>query len=281
MSGKDLIDSVKLSSQICRVINGRTPENFTYELFLDDKGQKISKSKGNGIGIDEWLSYAPQESLAYYMFQSPKKAKRLYFDVIPKACDEYLAHLDRFVTLTPQQQTDDLIWHIHHDEVSGRENPLSFTILLNLASICNTQDPQVLWGFVKRYLPNADESTMPFTNQLISLAIRYFTVFVKPKKIYRSPTSIEADALRDLHDQLIKFYDTQCEGHHEDTFLEAVQTIVYSVGKSYSFPDLRAWFKTLYEVLFGQVEGPRIGSFIELYGIPEFCALIQERLDKK
>ncbi len=266
MSGKDLIDSVKLSSQICRVIGGRAPENLTYELFLDDVGQKISKSKGNGLSMDEWLTYAPQESLAYFMYQAPKKAKRLYFDVIPKAVDEYLQHVSKF---TPEQY-DNPVWHIHGGKAPAAESGLSFNILLNLASVVNADEGSILWGFVKRYVPGADEASMPFLAKMITYAVKYYQDFVKPKKQYRAPNQMEREALQRLHDEL---EDISFESTAED-----LQGIVFEIGKQFAFSDLRQWFGTLYEVLLGQAEGPRMGSFIALFGIAETRALIQEKL---
>jgi lysyl-tRNA synthetase class 1 len=266
MSGKDLIDSVKLSSQVCRVIGGRAPENLTYELFLDDIGQKISKSKGNGLSMDEWLTYAPQESLAYFMYQAPKKAKRLFFDVIPKAVDEYLQHVSKF---TPEQY-DNPVWHIHGGKAPAAESGLSFNILLNLASVVNADEGSILWGFVKRYVPGADEASMPFLAEMITYAVKYYQDFVKPKKQYRAPNQMEREALQRLHDEL---EDISFESTAED-----LQGIVFEVGKQFAFSDLRQWFGTLYEVLLGQAEGPRMGSFIALFGIAETRALIQEKL---
>lgn len=266
MSGKDLIDSVKLSSQICRMFGGDPPENLTYELFLDQEGQKISKSKGNGLSMDEWLTYAPQESLAYFMYQAPKKAKRLYFDVIPKAVDEYLQHVSKFIP----GQYDNPAWHIHSGNVPNPESGLSFNILLNLASVVNAEEGNILWGFVKRYAVGADEVSMPFLAKLINYAVKYYQDFVKPNKQYRSPNQMEREALQRLHDELA---DISLESTAED-----LQTLVYEVGKQFAFSDLRQWFGTLYEVLLGQAEGPRMGSFIALYGIAEMRALIQEKL---
>lgn len=271
MSGKDLIDSVKLSSQICRVIGGRAPENLTYELFLDELGQKISKSKGNGLSMDEWLTYAPQESLAYFMYQSPKKAKRLYFDVIPKAVDEYLQHVSKFDSQSMLEQYDNPAWHIHGGQPHASEVSLSFNILLNLASVVNAEEGSILWGFVKRYVPGADEVSMPFLAKMIAYAVKYYQDFVKPTKQYRVPNQMEREALQRLHDELseISF----------DSSAEDLQAIVFEVGKQFAFTDLRQWFGTLYEVLLGQAEGPRMGSFIALFGIAETRALISEKLN--
>ncbi len=270
MSGKDLIDSVKLSSQICRVLGGRAPENLTYELFLDQEGQKISKSKGNGLSIDEWLTYAPQESLAYFMYQSPKKSKRLYFDVIPRAVDEYLQHVSKHTAQTETEQLDNPSWHVHGGDVPLPESALSFNILLNLASVVNAEESSILWGFVKRYVPGVDETSLPYLAKLIECAVRYYQDFVRPNKQYREPTQMEREALQLLHDELSNI---SLESTAED-----LQSIVFEVGKKFAFSDLRQWFGTLYEVLLGQTEGPRMGSFIVLYGIAETRALIVEKL---
>jgi lysyl-tRNA synthetase class 1 len=271
MSGKDLIDSVKLSSQICRVIGGNPPENLTYELFLDQEGQKISKSKGNGLTIDEWLTYAPAESLAYYMFQAPRKAKRLYFDVIPRAVDDYLNLIEKYPHQQAAEQIDNAVYHIHQGKPPlNSASSLSFGILLNLASVCNAESSEVLWGFVQRYLPNASPETMPVLGHLIDHAIHYYQDFVKPQKVYRQPTSQEAAALKDLYSELGKL--------NNKATAEDLQFIIFEVGKRHNFTELRAWFGTLYEVLLGQKEGPRMGSFIAVYGVDNTCKLIQEKL---
>ena len=270
MSGKDLIDSVKLSTQICRVVGGHPPENFTYELFLDELGQKISKSKGNGLTIDDWLKYAPDVSLAYYMFQSPRKAKRLFFDVIPKHVDDYLAHLAKYETQEPLQQLDNPVWHIHQGNPPKAESGLSFSILLNLASVCNAEDPSTLWGFVSRYQPDATPEKRPFLDKLIKHAIAYYHDRVLPDKVYRNPTDLEKAALEDLLATL-KNLDKTAQANE-------IQTAVYEIGKRHDFSELRAWFLCLYEVLLGQPEGPRMGSFIELYGMEETISLIQSKL---
>lgn len=270
MSGKDLIDSVKLSTQICRAIGGIPPETLTYELFLDQEGQKISKSKGNGLTIDEWLTYVPQESLSYYMFQAPRKAKRLYFDVIPRAVDEYLNLLSKYPEQSPELQVDNPVYHIHKGNVPVSESGLSFSILLNLASVCNTEDPAVLWGFVQKYLPDSSPEKMPFLNELIKHALVYYRDFVKPSKHYRTPNAAEKAALEDLY-QALGNVDASAPA-------DVIQTDVFEVGKRHNFTELRVWFGTLYEVLLGQKEGPRMGSFIALYGIQNMRNLIAEKI---
>ncbi len=268
MSGKDLIDSVKLSSRVCRVLGHPPPEGFNYELFLDDKGTKISKSKGNGLTIEEWLRYAPEESLSYFMYQSPRKAKRLYFDVIPRAVDEYLSFLEKFPDQPLEQQLNNPVWHVHTGHPPREELPLSFAILLNLASVCNTEDKAILWGFISRYAPQARPETMPMVDRLVGYAIAYYRDFVKPTKHYRLPTEEERKALEELAKSL--------KGLAADP--ETIQTEIYEVGKRHHYTNLRDWFKTLYQILLGQEEGPRMGSFVALYGVDETIRLIETAL---
>jgi len=270
MSGKDLIDSVKLSSRITKALGGPPPEPFTYELFLDEQGEKISKSKGNGLSVEEWLTYAPDESLALFMFQKPRTAKRLYFDVIPKTVDEYLSHLDSFPGQEPEKQIENPCWHIHQGAPTGKGSPLSFSILLNLAGVCNTEDKDVLWGFISRYVPDATPETYPMLDQLVGKAIRYYTDFVKPHKSYRAPTDQDRAALEDLLAAL--------DAMEDGASAEDIQTEVYEVGKRHGYENLRDWFKTLYETLLGQEQGPRMGSFFALYGLPESKDLIRRVL---
>jgi lysyl-tRNA synthetase class 1 len=266
MSGKDLIDSVKLSSRICKILGGRPPEGFTYELFLDDKGEKISKSKGNGLSVEEWLRYAPPESLALFMFNSPKSAKRLYFDVIPRHVDDYLTFLDKFQHEEPAKRLQNPVWHIHNGRPPQPEAHLTFGVLLNLASVCHAEDKATLWGFISRYAPTATPATAPILDRLVGHAIAYYQDFVRPTRKHRPPTEIERRALDDLAATLEKL--------PKDATAEAIQTEVYEVGKRHAFADLKAWFQALYEVLLGQPQGPRMGSFIAVYGIPETVALI-------
>jgi len=270
MAGKDLIDSVRLSGQICRVIGGRQPEGYIYELFLDENGEKISKSRGNGLTIEEWLSYAAPESLALYMYQSPKKAKRLYFDVIPKAVDEYVGHLAAYPKEEPAVKLMNPVWHIHDGWPPQAELPISFALLLNLASASNSEDSEVLWGFIRRYAPDATPEAHPLLDRLVGYAIRYFQDFVKPAKLYRAPSEKERAALLDLEKRLAAL--------PSKVFAEEIQSEVYAVGKEHGFEPLRAWFSALYEVLLGQTQGPRFGSFVELYGVAETRALIGKAL---
>ncbi|MFC4350124.1 lysine--tRNA ligase [Fodinicurvata halophila] len=270
MSGKDLIESVKLASRICKILGHRPPEGFSYELFLDENAQKISKSKGNGLTIDEWLTYAPQESLALYMFQKPRTAKRLYFDVIPKTVDEYLSHLGKFETEEPERQLENPVWHIHNGQPPREATHVSFSLLLNLVGTCNSDDPAVIWGFISRYAPSATPENDPLLDRLVHYAIAYYRDFVKPTKQYRTPEAGERAALEDLLQRLEQLPD--------DAESETIQNEVYAVGKDHAFEPLRAWFKTCYEILLGQQQGPRLGSFFALYGLENSRQLIREAL---
>ena len=270
MSGKDLIDSVKLSSRICKVLGAKPPEGFTYELFLDENAEKISKSKGNGLTVDEWLSYAPPESLSLFMYQAPKRAKRLYFDVIPKSVDDYLTFLEKYEAEGEAAKLENPVWHIHAGLPPRSEAHLTFSILLNLASVCNAEDKSVLWGFISRYAPKASPASAPILDRLAGHAIVYYHDFVKPKKSYRAPSEMERAALQDLESTLAAL--------PASADAEAIQTQVYEVGKRHPFPDLRSWFQALYEILLGQAQGPRMGSFIALYGLAETLVLLRKVL---
>ncbi|HEX5957784.1 MAG TPA: lysine--tRNA ligase [Hyphomicrobiaceae bacterium] len=270
MCGKDLIDSVTLSSKICRALGGTPPENYVYELFLDQNGAKISKSKGNGLTIEEWLTYASPESLSLFMFQKPRAAKRLYFDVIPKAVDEYLAYLSAYPSEEPKAQLENPAWHIHTGNPPAAELPISFALLLNLVSVSNAEDKATLWGFIRKYAPGATPERYPILDQLVGYALAYYRDFVKPEKTYRLPTEMERKALQELSDELGKVPD--------GATAEELQNIVYAVGKAHAFEPLRAWFSALYEVLLGQSQGPRFGGFIELYGVEQTRTLIAKAL---
>ncbi|MDX1710091.1 MAG: lysine--tRNA ligase [Rhodovibrionaceae bacterium] len=270
MSGKDLIESVKLGSRITKILDGRPPEGFHYELFLDEEGQKISKSKGNGLTADEWLTYAPEESLSLFMYQKPRAAKRLYFDVIPKTADDYLTFLRKFPGEPPERQVENPVWHIHNGAPPREESGLSYSILLNLASAANTEDRAVLWGFISRYDPDASPQSAPFLDRLVGTAIRYYQDFVKPAKRYRAPDERERAAMEDLLGELSAL--------PADAESETYQTAVYEVGKRHDFENLRDWFRALYEVLLGQEQGPRMGSFIALYGLENFKDLMNRAL---
>ena len=284
MAGKDLIESVTLSSKICRALGGTPPEGFNYELFLDDKGEKISKSKGNGLTIDEWLRYASPESLSLFMFQKPKSAKRLYFDVIPRAVDEYLQLLAAYPRQDAKARLDNAVWHIHDGAPPETKLPVSFALLLNLVAASNAHDKDVLWGFIRRHVPGASPDAFPLLDQLAGYAVRYYEDFVRPAKRYRAPDDVERGALSALSEALARA--------RPDSSADELQTILYDVGRSvprYQDPNAKgatpdkpgvsnAWFNAIYEVLLGESKGPRFGGFIELYGIAETRALIDKAL---
>jgi len=270
MAGKDLIDSVSVGNKICRTLGSQPPEGFNYELFLDDQGQKISKSKGNGLTIEEWLRYASPESLQLFMYQKPMTAKRLFFDIIPKNVDEYFAHLGGFTDQDTKQQISNPVWHIHAGNVPQSDMPVSFSLLLNLVSASNAQDSDVLWGFIERYAPGTSRESHPVLDQMVGYAINYFSDFVKPTKSFRLASEQEQKALQDLSDRLAELA--------ADSDGQAVQSVVYAVGKEHGFEPLRDWFAALYEVLLGQKQGPRFGSFAALYGLKETQELIAKGL---
>ena len=272
MFGKDHQANAPLYSKITRVLGARPPEQFVYELFLDDKGEKISKSKGNGIAVEEWLKYAPQESLALFMWQKPKTAKRLYFDVIPKAVDEYLTFLEKYPSEPPEKQVENPVWHIHGGQPPQWSSPVSFALLLNLVSAANASTKEVLWGFISKYAPEANPEDSPLLDDLVGYALAYYEDFVKPAKSYRAPTEDERKALNDLANRL------RALEHVGDA--EDLQTLVFSVGKDHEFENLRDWFKAIYEVCLGQSQGPRFGGFIKLYGVVETAKLIEDALDR-
>ena len=271
MSGKDLIDSVKVSNQICKILGGVPPEGFNYELFLDEEGQKISKSKGNGLTMEDWLRYGTPESLSYYMFQSPKSAKRLFFDVIPKATDEYLQQLDAYQGQDEAKQIDNPVWHVHTGRPPQSGSPVSFSLLLNLVSAANASDKAILWGFLSRYIPGATPESQPLLDQMAGYAINYYEDFVRPNKVFREPDSRERSAMEDLAERL-KDLGPAC------TDVDLIQNEVYAAGKDAGFEPLRGWFAALYEVLLGQSQGPRFGSFVAIFGIERTIALIESGL---
>lgn len=277
MSGKDLIDSVRLSNQVCKVLGGVSPEGFHYELFMDENNQKISKTKGNGLTMEDWLRYGAPESLAYYMFQSPRSAKRLFFDVIPKAADEYLQQLDAYNrppaegANTASNKLDNPAWHIHAGAPPTQGSPVSFSLMLNLVSAANASNQDILWGFLSRYIPGATPDSQPMLARMASGAINYYEDFVRPNKRFRAPSGQERAAMEDLLDRL-KALPAGCQD------AELIQNEVYAAGKDADFEPLRAWFTALYEVLLGQSQGPRFGSFVAIYGVAETITLIDRAL---
>jgi lysyl-tRNA synthetase class 1 len=272
MYGKDLIPSAELSARIVKILGGRPPEGFNYELFLDNEGRKISKSKGNGLSVEEWLRYGTPESLAYYMYQAPRRAKRLYFDVIPRAIDDYLASVERMPTDEPAKAADNPAWHIHNGQnVDFHSGGVSFGMLLNLASVAHTEDKDVLWQYLRRYVPGATPENAPYLDKLLQGAVAYFQDFVKATKKFRLPTDKERTALKDLADTLRRIPDSESA--------EFIQNEVYEAGKRhFAKEELRQWFKTLYEVLLGSEQGPRMGAFIKLYGRDNVVRLIDRAL---
>ena len=284
MAGKDLIDSVKLSGAICRALGGLPPEGFNYELFLDDKGQKISKSKGNGLTIDEWLRYANPESLSLFMYREPKAAKRLYFDVIPRHVDEYAQLLEAYERQDARQRLSNPVWHIHSGDPPPPEMPISFSMLLTLVASSNAENPETLWGFIARYRPGVTPRTHPKLDALVGYAIHYFRDFVLPQKKFREPAAVERAALLDLRDALSQL--------PADASAEQIQEVVYEVGRREPFLDKSGkiktkdgkpgvaldWFNMLYQVLLGQEKGPRFGSFVAIYGLNNTVDMIDGTL---
>jgi len=272
MYGKDHSTNTPIYDRICQILGWKAPEHFTYELFLDDTGQKISKSSGNGISIDEWLSYASTESLSYFMYQKPKTAKRLYFDVIPKAVDEYHQQLRAYPDQDIKAQLNNPVYHIHNGDVPESRMVVPFSMLLNLASVAGAEDKETLWGFIRRYAPEASPETHADLDAAAGFAVRYYNDFVKPGKTYRAPTDPEREALEDLRDRL-KAWDGAADA-------EELQGLVFACGRE-RFDPMRDWFKALYEVLLGASQGPRFGGFIALYGVDETVRLIDDALAGK
>ena len=282
MAGKDLIDSVKLSGQICKALGGTPPEGFNYELFLDENGQKISKSKGNGLTIEEWLKYASPESLSLFMYREPKAAKRLYFDVIPRNVDDYFQFLDGYARQDAKQRLANPVWHIHSGHPPQADMPVSFAMLLTLVSSSNAENAETLWGFIGRYRPGVTPRTHPKLDAMVGYAIQYFRDFVLPQKKFREPSEVERKALQDLRDAL-----SNLKG---DASAEDIQNVVYEIGRREPFLDHAKkakdgrpgvsldWFNMLYQVLLGQEKGPRFGSFVAVYGIDNTVSMIDGAL---
>lgn len=282
MAGKDLIDSVKLSGKIAQAIGGTPPEGFNYELFLDDKGQKISKSKGNGLTIEEWLRYASPESLSLFMYREPKAAKRLYFDVIPRNVDEYQQFLDGYARQDLKQRLANPVWHIHSGNPPQADMPVTFQLLLTLVSSSNAENADTLWGFIGRYRPGVTPQSHPKLDAMVGYAINYYRDFVAPTKVFRDPTDAERAALQDLRDALSQL--------PADATAEAIQDVVYEIGRREPFLDHKKtakdgkpgvsldWFNMLYQVLLGQEKGPRFGSFVAVYGVNNAVAMIDGAL---
>ena len=272
MYGKDLIESAKIGDRLIKILGGRPPEGLVYELFLSGDGQKISKSKGNGLSVEDWLAYGPEESLAYFMHQKPKTAKRLSLDVISKATDDYLAFAGKMAAETdPAQLAENPAWHVPGPPPQGLTN-LTYSMLLNLVSVANAEDPDMMWGFIRRYDPNASAATQPFLAKLVERALAYYQDFVKPNKTFRAPSKQEAAALNNLIAKL--------HACGSGTSAEDLQALIYAAGMEQGYAGrLRDWFQALYQVVLGQNQGPRFGPFIALYGIKETIKLLQDSLD--
>jgi lysyl-tRNA synthetase class 1 len=284
MAGKDLIDSVMLSSRICRALGGLPPEGFNYELFLDEKGQKISKSKGNGLTIDEWLAYASPESLAFYMFGKPKAAKRLFFDVIPKAADEYYQFVSAYQRQDWRQRLQNPVWHIHDGHPPERAVPVPFAMLLNLVSASHAANSATLWGYITRHAPGVTAESDPELDRLVGYALRYYEDFVRPNKVFRLPDEVERAALEALEAKLASLPEDSDGGAIQNALLDVARPIERYQDLKKTGPQggpgvSGEWFQALYQILIGQERGPRFGSFVALYGIDETRALIRDALE--
>ncbi len=271
MNGKDLIESFILSSKINRIIGGRPPNNYTYELFLDEKGEKISKSIGNGISVDDWLEFSPQESLELFMFQNPTRAKRLYFDVIPKMTDEYLKLRKDFEVLDVDEKYKSPIWFLNNDKEFNMLENFSFNMILNLANVCNAESPEILWGFIENYYPGIDRNKFPSIQKLLEYGVEYYKKFVLPRKKYRAPNNLEREGFV----KLIKTLETL----DDKSEAEEIQTKVYEIGMELKFSNLKDWFSGFYQVILGQEQGPRLGSFIKFYGLKKTIELLKEKVN--
>ena len=272
MYGKDLIESAVLSTKIIKLLGKSNPSGFAYELFLDEKGEKISKSKGNGITIDEWLDYASPESLSLYMYQNPKRAKKLYKEIVPKTVDEYLDFMENQKKQNQEKIIQNPLWHVHNGKIPKEKAIMSFSMLLNLVEASNADSKELLWKFVKKYKKNISENEHPIFDKLIEYAIKYFNKVIKTKKKYKKPNEEEKKSLEALISELEK-----C---NENMLPEEIQTIIYTVGKENGYKEnLRDWFKLIYEVVFGDENGPRMGFFISFFGVKEINKLIRDKIN--
>ena len=271
MYGKDLIESAIISSKICEVLGKKPPNGFAYELFLDEKGEKISKSKGNGITIDQWLRYASPESLSLYMYQNPKRAKKLYPDVVPKAVDEYLSLIEKYPDQKPNEKISNPVWHIHNGSPPKENIIMPFSMLLNIVGSSNAKSKDVLWKFIKKFHKEIEPKNHKILDELTKYAINYFIGEVEPKKKFKTPNDSEKKALENLILKLKKV--------SQNTPAEEIQTIIYSTGKENGYKEnLRDWFKLIYEVTFGEENGPRMGFFISFFGVKETIDLMEKKL---
>ena len=271
MYGKDLIESAILSTKIIKLLGKTNPSGFSYELFLDEKGEKISKSKGNGITIDQWLKYASPESLSLFMYQNPRRAKKLYKEIVPKAVDEYLDFIEKSKTQNELQLLMNPVWHVHNGKIPKENNIMSFSMLLNLVEASNSDKKDLLWKFVKKYKTDITEKDHTIFDSLISYAIKYYNDVIKKNKKYKKPNKEEKLALQ----ALLKILD-ECTDQMNP---EDIQTKIYAVGKENGYKEnLRDWFKLIYEVVFGDEDGPRMGFFISFFGVSETKELIKDKI---
>ena len=270
MNGKDLIESFQLSSKINKIIGGTPPNNLTYELFLDQRGEKISKSIGNGISVDQWLEFSTKESLELFMYQAPRKAKRLFFDVIPKTTDEYLKFKSSYTSQSEVEKLNNPLWFINEKDCKNLPDGLTFNMILNLASVCNAENSDILWGFINSYYPDTLKNDNDFLGKLLELAVTYYKKFILPNKKYRIPTETERQGFLALLKEL--------ENISINSNAQDIQNIIYQIGKDFDYPNLRDWFGAFYEVILGQKEGPRLGSFIKFYGLDKTIDLIKDKL---
>ena len=271
MYGKDLIESAILSTKIIKLMEKNNPTGFAYELFLDEKGEKISKSKGNGITIDQWLKYASPESLSLFMYQNPKRAKKLYKEIVPKAVDEYLDFIEKGNNQNELQLLMNPVWHVHNGKMPKEKIIMTFSMLLNLVEASNADTKELLWKFVKKYKKDISENEHPIFDNLISYAIKYFQDVIKQKKKYKKPNDSEKNVLKALINTL--------ETCNDEMTPEDIQTKIYSTGKENGYKEnLRDWFKLIYEVVFGDENGPRMGNFISFFGVNETKQLIKDKI---
>jgi lysyl-tRNA synthetase class 1 len=271
--GKDHQPNEKIYRRVCEILGGVAPVNYTYEMFLSDTGEKISKSKGNGIAVEDWLKYAPAQSLSLFMYQKPRTAKRLYFDVIPKAMDEYLTFVQNFATQDEALKLDNPAFYIHRGDLPKINFNLNYSLLLNLASACNPENDAVLWGFISKYQAGLTPENSPLLAQMVDKAINYYNDFIKKNKKYREASESEKSALLELSNELKKVDLAKQNDAGE------LQNLVFQIGKNHGYEkNMREWFLVLYQILLGQDQGPRMGSFIALFGIDNFVKLVGEKV---
>ncbi len=272
MYGKDLTESAILSNKICKTLGKKPPNGFAYELFLDEKGEKISKSRGNGVSIEEWLRYASPESLSLYMYPNPKRAKKLYAEIVPKTVDEYLSFLEKYKDQDEKEKLQNPVWHVHNGNPPKEKIVMPFSMLLNLVGSSNAESKEILWKFINRFHKDIDPGKNPILDELTKCALNYFKDKVEPNKKFKIPNEKEKKALNNLQVKL--------KAVSQETKPEDIQTIVYTVGKESGYEkNLREWFMLIYEVLFGEVNGPRMGFFISFFGVNETIKLIEEKVN--